>query len=64
MAALDFTRAQHTASFSGRIGHTFASLFGSIVAWRDARATRTALSSLTDRELNDIGLSRGDIDAL
>jgi len=29
--------------------------------WNDRRVTRNALSSLTARELNDIGLSRGDI---
>ena len=30
----------------------------------DARATRKALSKLSDRELDDIGLTRGDIDAV
>lgn len=30
-------------------------------AWRDARATERALSRLSDRELDDIGLCRGDI---
>ena len=29
--------------------------------WRRYRATRDALSRLSDRELNDLGLSRGDI---
>lgn len=33
-------------------------------AWHDARITRNALSRLTDRELDDIGLVRGDIDNL
>ena len=36
----------------------------SVVAWNDARVTRNALSALTDRELEDIGLVRGDIDAV
>jgi uncharacterized protein YjiS (DUF1127 family) len=36
----------------------------SFVAWNDARSTRNALSQLSDRELEDIGLCRGDIDAL
>ncbi|SDW13685.1 DUF1127 domain-containing protein [Litoreibacter albidus] len=39
----------------------FASLFGAIAAWNDRRVTRNALSSLTARELEDIGLTRGDI---
>ncbi|EAP77314.1 hypothetical protein ISM_03455 [Roseovarius nubinhibens ISM] len=30
-------------------------------AWNAARATRVALSRLSDRELEDIGLERGDI---
>lgn len=29
--------------------------------WNDARITRKALSTLSDRELDDIGLCRGDI---
>ena len=33
-------------------------------AWNDARITRNALSRLTDRELADIGLSRGEIDRI
>lgn len=31
--------------------------------WNDARLTRNALDKLTDRELDDIGLCRGDIDS-
>ena len=37
---------------------------GRIAAWNDARVTRKALESLTDRELDDLGLTRGDIDAI
>ena len=33
-------------------------------AWNDARVTRSALTKLTDRELDDIGLCRGDIEAI
>jgi uncharacterized protein YjiS (DUF1127 family) len=33
-------------------------------AWNDARMTRNALNKLSDRELDDIGLCRGDIDVL
>lgn len=32
--------------------------------WNERRATRIALSRLSDRELDDIGLSRGDIDTI
>lgn len=63
MAAFDTTRAQYeTAGFAGRIGRTFAGIVASVVAWNDARVTRDALSALTDRELEDIGLSRADIE--
>ena len=37
-------------------------LVAAVTRWNDARVTRKALSRLTDRELNDIGLVRGDID--
>mgnify|MGYP000029405179 CR=1 FL=1 len=39
-----------------------ADLVGRIAAWNDARVTRKSLSALTDRELDDLGLVRGDID--
>nr|WP_242469043.1 DUF1127 domain-containing protein [Rhodovulum adriaticum] len=34
---------------------------GRLATWHDARATRTALNRLSDRELDDIGLCRADI---
>lgn len=33
----------------------------SIAAWRSARATSVALSELSDRQLADIGIVRGEI---
>ena len=33
-------------------------------AWNDARVTRKALSKLSDRELDDIGLCRGDLELI
>lgn len=42
----------------------FAGLFGRFAAWNDARITRKALSGLTDRELDDLGLIRSDIEAI
>ena len=32
--------------------------------WNDVRVTRRALMSMTDRELNDIGIGRGDIERI
>jgi uncharacterized protein YjiS (DUF1127 family) len=39
----------------------FGAVFGSVAAWNDRRVTRAALTRLSDRELDDIGLMRGDI---
>ncbi len=41
-----------------------SSLVGFVAAWNDARVTRRALESLSDRELDDLGLNRGDIEGI
>lgn len=64
MAAIDTTRAHGSIGLVGRIGSTFAMIIDRIVAWNDARETRKALAALSDRELEDIGLVRGDIDSV
>ena len=61
MAAFDTTRTSVDLS-AGRIGGFFANLVGALATWNDARITRKSLSQLSERELDDIGLSRGDID--
>jgi uncharacterized protein YjiS (DUF1127 family) len=38
--------------------------FGSLISWNDARMTRNALSKLSARQLEDIGLVPGDIDRI
>ncbi|WP_299283595.1 DUF1127 domain-containing protein [uncultured Tateyamaria sp.] len=63
MAAFDTTRPVYGAApVAGQVRGHFSHLVASIVAWNDARVTRNALMSLTDRELDDIGLIRGDIE--
>ncbi|MEO1140449.1 MAG: DUF1127 domain-containing protein [Pseudomonadota bacterium] len=42
--------------------YSLQSIVAAFAAWNDARITRNALSKLSDRELDDIGLSRSDID--
>lgn len=42
----------------------FSTIVAALAAWNDARVTRKSLSKLSDRELDDIGLSRGDIDSV
>ena len=44
--------------------NVFADLRVALTNWRETRATRKALSQLTDRELNDIGLNRADVDMM
>ncbi|MEQ6248661.1 DUF1127 domain-containing protein [Sulfitobacter sp. HNIBRBA3233] len=65
MAAFDTTRTSYgVASAANRTVAFVADLAISVVAWNDARITRKALSGLTNRELADIGLERGDIDSV
>ena len=63
MAAFDTTRTTYGYNgLTGRIGAIYSAIVSSFAEWNDARVTRNALSGLSDRELEDIGLSRGDID--
>ncbi len=63
MAAFDTTRST-TGLSAASISTFFVNMFGAVAAWNDARITRKSLSKLTARELDDIGLSYGDIDAI
>ncbi|MFU1477734.1 DUF1127 domain-containing protein [Roseovarius sp. C7] len=56
MAAIEMTRPV--------ANRPLARLMERLVAWNEARATRVALSRLSDRELEDIGLERGDISTI
>ena len=47
---------------AGGLGLVFARVTAMVSAWNDARITRRELSQLTDRELSDLGLTRGDIE--
>lgn len=65
MALLDFSRSPSRSVASGDRFHGFVStMIASVAAWNDARRTRDALSQLSSHELDDIGLSRGDIDRI
>jgi len=50
------------AGFS--VAHILSALVGRRAAWNDARVTRNALEALSDRELDDLGLNRGDIETI
>lgn len=63
MAAFDTTRMAGTGlSFGGRLNKLASDIAETLKAWNDARETRNALAQLSDRELDDIGLCRGDIE--
>jgi len=63
MAAFDIYRANTlTAAKSGLSLTWVSSTIASIIVWNDQRVTRNSLSNLSDRQLEDIGLNRGDID--
>jgi uncharacterized protein YjiS (DUF1127 family) len=65
MAAFETTRTTYgIAIFANRMIARVADLALNIAAWNDARVTRRALNGLTDRELADIGLERGEIDKI
>ena len=58
MAAIDFRTAAPKSGFS------LSTIVGSIVTWNDKRMTRDTLNKLSARELDDIGLVRGDIETI
>ncbi len=64
MATYDHTRDRAGAGAFAGFGAAISALIADLAAWNDARITRKALARLSDRELDDIGLSRGDIDAI
>lgn len=61
-----FTQSRPVADgVFGRVsGLSLADLWARIVVWNDRRITRKELMKLSDRELEDIGLCRADIDAV
>jgi uncharacterized protein YjiS (DUF1127 family) len=65
MALIDLGRTRgHTSSFADRIRTRFVDALGAFADWNDTRRTRKVLSQLSPHELDDIGLNRGDIDAI
>ena len=65
MAAFETTRPLvYGHSFGSGFFSAVNTIYGMLASWNDARMTRNALSKLTDRELEDIGLNRADLDAM
>ena len=61
MASINTSRPALGLS-AGNVATLFTNMFSAVAAWNDARITRKSLSKLTARELDDIGLSYGDIE--
>jgi uncharacterized protein YjiS (DUF1127 family) len=62
MAAVETTRpAPLGAITTYRAINGLSNVALAFQSWNDARVTRKALNKLSDRELDDIGLCRGDI---
>ncbi len=65
MAAVETTRpAPLGAITTYRTINSLSNAIAAFQAWNDARVTRNALSKLSDRELDDIGLCRGDVEVI
>ena len=62
MAAFDTTRTAYGSTPAvTRILGFFGAFFAAVEDWQDSRATRKALSDLTDLELQLVPYPRGDI---
>ena len=59
--AITFTRAQN-ATAADRALLSLSGLVSGFAHWNQARRTRAALSKLSAHELEDIGLTRGDVE--
>lgn len=62
MAFFTHSRPVADGVFGSGFRMTVGDLFARLAAWNDRRITRRELMKLSDRELDDIGLCRGDID--
>ena len=62
MAVYDLQHSHASTGGVSRLSAVFTAIVGGVIAWNEARLTRNALGALSDRELEDIGLCRGDID--
>lgn len=58
------TMELNRSAAAGGVGSVVANFFSKLSAWNDVRVTRRELSRLSDRELDDIGLCRGDIERI
>ncbi|MCG3268004.1 DUF1127 domain-containing protein [Yoonia sp. I 8.24] len=58
------TNLATSSILAGRVASFFHQSFNTAMQWNAARITRNSLSKLSARELDDIGLTFADIDAV
>lgn len=61
MALLDLSRPVNVVD---RVRFYVSHAASIVAAWNDERRTRDQLGKLTSQQLNDLGMSRGDIDRI
>ncbi|MDP4893011.1 DUF1127 domain-containing protein [Cypionkella sp.] len=65
MAAYESSRAAPFGAISiFRTVQFVTEVLANLATWNDGRITRNALGKLSDRELDDIGLCRGDLETI
>ncbi len=65
MALATYTRpAPFGAIATHAVVNRFEAVLNAITAWNKTRKTQKALMALSNRQLEDIGLTRGDITAM
>lgn len=64
MAHFDTSRPMADGRHTTRPAGFFGQMVGMVSSWNEARQTRVMLHKLSDRELDDLGLSRGDIEQI
>lgn len=65
MALYEPTRSlAHGGPQGSRLYRAAIRAASALISWNDTRITRNALTKLSDQQLDDIGLCRGEIDRL
>jgi len=64
MAYIDTSHSSAMSTSRTILANFAVAIVTAFTRWNDARVTRKALSQLTVRELNDIGLAPGDIERI
>ena len=65
MALFDASRpVVATTGFGARLQNIMARIAGFAIEWNEQRITRGQLAKLSDHQLEDLGLTRGDIETL